>query len=139
MAHATYTITEPELNLLVAKVIAAHERGDTVTITPAGQTNEPAGKPLVGMTSGRRVEIPPSTPLYKNYLGHPLEAQIDSNGKVVWNGTPYDNLTQAALASGLSVNPKCNSPSGYEWWQVEENGQLVRVVNSRFTEPKKNK
>lgn len=90
-----------------------------------------AGKrPFITKSEFGTLTLPHGTRLEKEYLGKVLKAQID-DGAIVWNGKRFDSLSPAAVASGRSINPDCNAPNGFLWWNVEIDGKWLPVGQLR--------
>jgi hypothetical protein len=117
----TFNVTDPVLAMQVAELIARYE----------GRTAEPTRPtetlvPLVGVTNGKRVEIPHGEELYHNYHGTDLYATVE-NGRIRFGDQTYDSPSKAALVAGLTVSKSCNMPNGYKWWNVKRDGKWVPI------------
>src|SRR4051794_33866865 len=111
----TFNVTDPVLAMQVAELIARYEA--KTPAQPIERTSDD-NKPLLGITNGRRVEVPHGEKLWHNYLGTDLNATVE-NGMIRFGDTIYDSPSKAALVAGLTVNKSCNTPNGYKWWNVK--------------------
>jgi hypothetical protein len=129
----TFTITDPELAAKVAAFIAQESgRKDDGENSRQGRSSEDSsdvggnGRPFVGTTNNKRVQLPHGEKLHKVYQDVPLEAHID-DGTVVFNGKRHSHISAAALAAAKTVNEKCHMPNGYKFWRVLRDGKSVAV------------
>ncbi|UQR61761.1 hypothetical protein LRP30_33925 [Bradyrhizobium sp. C-145] len=120
----TFNVTDPVLAMQVAELIARYEGKSTAP--KAEQQPTEGNKPLVGITNGRRVEIPHGEQLWHNYLGTDLHATVE-NGMIRFEDKIYDSPSKAALVAGLTVNKSCNTPNGYKWWNVKRDGKWIPI------------
>jgi hypothetical protein len=120
----TFNVTDPVLAVQVAELIARYEGGKT-TAQPTGQPTDD-NKPLVGITNGRRIEVPHGEQLWHNYLGTDLYATVE-NGMIRFDDAIYDSPSKAALVAGQTVNKSCNTPNGYKWWNVNREGKWIPI------------
>ncbi|WOH59465.1 hypothetical protein [Bradyrhizobium sp. BWC-3-1] len=119
----TFNVTDPVLAMQVAELIARYEgKGGA----PGVEQSTESQKPLVGITNGRRIEVPHGEQLWHNYLGTDLYATVE-NGMIRFGDQIYDTPSKAALVAGQTVSPSCNTPNGYKWWNVKRDGRWVPI------------
>ncbi|MET4513729.1 hypothetical protein [Bradyrhizobium sp. I1.7.5] len=119
----TFNVTDPVLAMRVAELIAQYE-GKTTT-QASDQPNDDK-KPFVGITNGRRVELPHGEQLFHRYLGKELYATVE-NGMIQFNKEIYDSPSKAALVAGKTVSESCHAPNGYKWWNVLRDGLWIPI------------
>jgi hypothetical protein len=130
----TFTITDPELAAKVARFIAQEsgkrsDGGDGREEHSSKDNTDVAGsdgRPFVGTTKNKRVQLPHGEKLHKVYQCVPLEAHID-DGAVVFNGKRHSHISAAAVAAAKTVNVNCQMPNGYKFWRVLRDGKSVPV------------
>jgi hypothetical protein len=124
----TFNVTDPVLAMQVAELIARYE-GKSVTQPSEQQPQSTEGKPFVGISNRRRIEVPHGERLKKpSYLGIDLYATVE-NGMIrnEADGKLYDSPSKSALEAGKTVNKDCHAPNGYKWWHVLRNGQWIPI------------
>ena len=126
----TFTITDPELAAKVATFIAQESGkrsgGADISEGPSSKDDFVGsnGRPFVGTTNNKRVQLPHGEKLHKIYQHVPLEAQID-DGAIVFNGKRHSHISAAAVAAAKTVNKNCHMPNGYKFWRVLRDGKSV--------------
>ncbi|MEW4530636.1 hypothetical protein [Maioricimonas sp. JC845] len=72
--------------------------------------------------------LPTPLTLFKRYKGHDLEAVLESDGSVRFNGTTYNSCSTAAGHARGIVTGRPMSTNGWEFWQFRDAAGNVRTL-----------
>lgn len=128
------------------------------TIAPPGMPQPPAGRsgsrkgPARGAGETRRKTISvslvdliaghvlrPPLRLFRKYKGHVLEATLQADGKVAFQGEAFDSCSSAAETARKTVTGRRMNTNGWSFWQYEDGDGKKRTLDharARFQEMK---